>query len=494
MPRHSTEGNIFMSSRANQESVPFGKARFRAALVVVALWTAAALGAQTMPDTNAFVRVSPRDPRYFELSNGQPYLPNGLNLVGSPPMEEMESVLDAMARNRVNYCRVWLNHGSSFFEHQKSGVFDEAVARNLDRFLALARERGIRVKLCLEYFRDIKPEKTIWHDNPLHHQANGGPFTGMSDFLESDRGLAQFKEKLAWYRKRVGDNPTVFAWELWNEMDCVKGDWLPWTRTMLAELHRLFPQNLAVQSLGSFDNESKRQRYQALTALPGNDVAQVHRYLDLGAKWDVCHGPMDVLAAEAVRELLSYQTGKPVILAETGGVEPSHSGAFKLYDKDPEGTLLHDAIWAPFMAGAAGTGQTWWWSKYVAPHNLWWQFARFAEAVEGIDPPAEASEPLMIEHPRLRVYVLHGKRTMLAWCRDKQNDWRSELRDGLAPETLTAEVVDFSSCLPGSATGTWRTYDPWTDRWQDSTADHGKLTLPTFRRSIVVRSERGNTR
>jgi hypothetical protein len=32
----------------------------------------------------------------------------------------------------------------------------------------------------------------------------------------------------------------------------------------------------------------------------------------------------------------------------------------------------------------------------------------------------------MVAHPRLRVYMLTGKRTTLFWCRDTHNDWRSE--------------------------------------------------------------------
>ena len=31
-----------------------------------------------------FVRVSPRDPHYFETDDGRPYVPNGLNVI-SPP-------------------------------------------------------------------------------------------------------------------------------------------------------------------------------------------------------------------------------------------------------------------------------------------------------------------------------------------------------------------------------------------------------------------------
>ena len=42
---------------------------------------------------------------------------------------------------------------------------------------------------------------------------------------------------------------------------------------MLAELHRLFPKHLAMQSIGSFDDLSYRERlYRPLCVLPGNDI------------------------------------------------------------------------------------------------------------------------------------------------------------------------------------------------------------------------------
>jgi hypothetical protein len=445
-----------------------------------------------MKDNKAFVRVSPRDCRYFELDNGKPYVPIGLNLVGAPEPGDFEKVLDTMARSRLNYCRIWLNRGSFLIEREQSGIFDEAAANNLEKFLELARARAIRVKICLEYFRAVTAKKTDFFDNTIHHQANGGPYADMPDFLQSDKGIKQFKKKMAWYRNRIGDNPTVYAWELWNEMNCVGpiAAWAPWTRKMLAELHRLFPKNMAVQSLGSFDRQEFRCMYGVLVTLSGNDSAQVHRYLDLGARWEVCHGPMDILVAEAVRELQALAPEKPVVLAESGAVEPCHSGPFKLYSKDKEGVLLHDLIWAPFMAGAAGPGQSWHWDRYVEPNKLWWHFARFAEAIEGIDPPAEVFEPMMIEHKRLRVYVLRGKNTLLAWCRDKENDWRSELEEGKPPEILKNLELDLSSCLSATPVGQMRAYDPWSGTWKELQPDVAKIILPAFRRSMVIRMEK----
>jgi hypothetical protein len=223
----------------------------------------------------------------------------------------------------------------------------------------------------------------------------------------------------------------------------------------------------------------------------GNDVLQVHRYLDLGASLEVCHGPADVLAADAVREIRAFGVNKPILLAESGAVEPSHTGPFKLYAKDNAGIILHDVLFAPFFAGAAGPGHIWHWDAYVDRNDLWHHFARFAEAIDGIDPPAEGFQPGTVEHPRLRVYVLQGKRTCLIWCRDKQNTWQTELADGRPPKPVKETATEVDLPPDWTAEAMVRVYDPWGDRWGRIKPDGRRIRLPTFSRSIVLRIERG---
>jgi hypothetical protein len=309
----------------------------------------------------------------------------------------------------------------------------------------------------------------------------------MDDWFNSEASRAQFREKLDWYAARYGSDPIVFGWELWNEVNAVRSRaYLPWTVVMLDELHQRFPKNLAMQSLGSFDRPQNRDPYQGLVRLDANDVAQVHRYLDLGANLEVCHGPVDVLTADAIRELIAMEPGKPIVLAESGAVEPSHAGPFKLYKKDQAGIILHDVVFAPFFAGAAGTGQCWHWQDYVDQNKLWWQFGRFANVVEGLDPAAEDLRPMMLAHPDLRVYVLKGRNTTLAWCRDVENTWQTELANGVPPRQLREVTIDMSP-LGGLAEVIVRVYDPWNDLWTDIEPDGDAITLPAFRRSMVVK-------
>ena len=458
-----------------------------------------ALAADTAADS--FVRVSPRDARYLELSNGQPYVPIGLNMVHPDARESdaaaglrcMETWFQQLSTNGGNYVRIWISSGFFDVEHERSGVYDEAQAKRIEATLALAKQYGIRAKLCLEHFRSLDPNsKQTWAQKLMHRADRGGPATDMNDFFTGERSRAQFKAKLAWLMQRFGNRPEIFGWELWNEVNAVSAKsaaFTPWTEEMLAELHRLSPKNLAVQSLGSYDRTSARDLYRRHSLMAGNDLAQVHRYLDCGAQWDICHAPVDVLAADAVREMLAFQPGKPVLLAESGAVEPSHAGPFKLYAKDTEGIILHDVLFAPFFAGAAGPGHCWHWNQYVDRNNLWWQIGRFAAAVKDLDPPAENFQPSMPAHPRLRVYQLQGKHTLLLWCRDGANTWQSELAEGKQPEMLTGQTLDLAAALRGVNVKHVKIYDPWQNRWSGGLLGNGKLTLPAFSRSIVVRIE-----
>ncbi len=439
-----------------------------------------------------FVRVSPRHSSYLELTDGSPYIPIGLNMIAPPggaqaDEEEAFRTFDAwlreLSKNRGNYIRVWLSNPFGDVAPETRGVYDEARAKRIDRMLALCRRYRIRVKMTMEHFRSIGGGRQAWADKPLHHVDQGGAARDIADFFDGEPSRQRFRKKIRWYADRYGNDPIIFGWELWNEVNAVRGgDYLTWTEAMLPELRRAFPKNLSLQSLGSFDRARAREYYRPHSLFRDNGLAQVHRYLDLGAELEVCHGPVDVLAADAVRELLGYGPAKPVILAESGAVEPKHAGPFRLYAADKHGVILHDVLFAPFFSGSAGPGQIWHWDQYVARNGLWWQFGRFAEAVRDLDPPAERFTPVLEEAGRLRVYRLEGRRTTLVWCRDRLNDWRSELDRGQPPEALEGIRIP----APGYE-GPVRFYDPWNGQWSDGRAASGSVTLPRFSRSIVLR-------
>ncbi len=445
-------------------------------------------------ENDSFVQVCPQDNRYFQLSNGSPYIPIGLNMIAPSGRNEEESLatmelwIENLSMNRGNYIRLWLSNNFFDVEHERSGQYDTEKAKRIDSVLDIARKHNVRVKMTVEHFRHFFGNTQSWAAKPLHHVSQGGPAESIDDFFQGRTSREQFKKKLRWYADRYGSDPTIFAWELWNEMDTVRGKgYVEWTEEMLAELQKLFPYNMATQSYGSFDNAGKRDRYRTLSLMQNNDFANVHRYLDLGASLDVCKGPVDILAADAIREIQSYKPEKPVLLAESGAVEPSHSGPFKLYRKDTAGIILHDVLFAPFFTGAAGTGQIWHWDYYVAANNLWFQFDRFAETVKEIDPTTEAFEPIILDHPRLRIYALKGRHTFLAWCRDSQNTWQTELADGKRPETVANTTLSMPNINENINQSVVAFYDPWSNKWSQGGIKQNSILLPDFKRSIILK-------
>jgi hypothetical protein len=202
---------------------------------------------------------------------------------------------------------------------------------------------------------------------------------------------------------------------------------------------------------------------------------------------EVCQMPMDIICSSAVEELLTYNTGKPVILAETGAVEPGHSGPSKFYPVDTAGILLHDILFAPFFSGSAGAGMSWHWESYVDKNDLWFHFGRFNAVINGIDPVAENFSAKRAETDKLRIYALNGNKTNLVWLRDKNNTWQTELRDGKAAELISGLKFDLNTELGEVYSGTVETYDPWADRWSEVKIDGSTVVLPDFKRSLVLR-------
>lgn len=438
---------------------------------------------------NSFVQISKKNPFYFELSNGDPYVVSGPCLSGAADMETMHSYLKKLSENGGNFARVWLCH--RLFEVEKAfGVYDETQAKKIDQVLDWATQYNLKLKLCLDNTRQIIPDPNAWFNKPQYHVENGGPFENIDEYINSKIGKTAYLNRLQFYSKRYGDHPSVFGWELWNEMNGIMCKGLrEWNDYMLPKVKRMFPKNLVLQSLGSFDMESRRPDYAYINRLSSNDVAQIHRYIDAHATLDVCMGPMDTLASNAINELKSYHIQKPMLLAEVGAVLPNHTGPSDLYPLDKEGSLMHDMLFAPFFAGAAGSGNSWHWDHYIDKNDLWFHFARFNESVKGINPIEENFVPTTLYHQRFRIYALIGNKTMLVWCRDVENDWNSEFREGKKPEEIINETINFSSLISSSQIRNATIYNPWDNKWS-TIAKNSIVSLPAFKRSMVIKIEK----
>lgn len=444
-----------------------------------------------------FVQQSRREPRYFENEDGSTYLPIGLNLCfirDSERRTEEENLgiyrswMTEFAKNGGNFIRIWL--GVPFFDimPERAGEFSEKNLSHIRFVVDLAEKLGIRIKFTLEHFRRIgegnDPEGfpgVVDFHKPLYQ----GMVSNMREYLASAECRRLYLAKAQRLAEAgFGESKAVIAWELWNEINCIGGgkETEQWSEYMIEKLSGIFPHQMIVQNLGSFSGATAYLCYDPLARLSGNGFLQVHRYLDPGAELDVCRGAMDVLCTDSIRELHDRNAHCPLILAECGAVEANHARYSDLYALDKEGTLLHDMLFAPFFAGSAGCGQPWHWDHlYIQRHHLLFHFARFAEAVSGVDPVEEAFVPYHTETHRLRILGLRGRHQTLMWCRDKRSDWKSELVEGNAAEVLRGERI------PLEGNGKCVCYLPWEDRKIPGSIRDGWCELPEFRRSIVIK-------
>ena len=435
--------------------------------------------------------VSKVDSRYLADAEDKTFVPVGCNVCfdrNANSSEKARALFDGwmtkFAANGGNFMRVWLSAPFVDVMPERAYEFSDEATDNLKWLVSRAEALGIKLKFTFENFRrlgprdDADPSKgIISFKNPvyaLHVQT-------MRDVFTSQKCFDIYLAKARHVADAVGRSDAVIAVELWNEINSVGGfDFNTvgdWSQRMLAELKKMFPGKMTLQNVGSFSLPQGFLLYDWLAGISGNDFMQAHRYLDPGAELDVCRGPMDIIAADAVRELLDRRPDRPTILAEVGAVKANHAGPSELYRKDTMGMLLHDEIFAPFFAGSAGSGQPWHWDhQYIDGNNLWWHFSRFAEAVKGVDPAVEHFRPFHTETHRLRIWGLRGERITLLWCRDKANTWENELVCGVSPEVISGERIPFK--------GDFKCYLPWENRWEN--VERGSK-LPDFTRSIVVR-------
>ena len=450
-----------------------------------------------------FIDISKIDDHYFADESGKTWIPIGCNICffrGSEQYPE-ETVLEtykewltSFAEAGGNFVRIWL--GVPFLDvmPQKLGEYDAKVTDRIRFIIKLCEKLGIKIKFTFEHFRRIIPSQqdaesfpgVVRFDKPIYSALADS----VSEFYASEECRKIYLDRARYFAEQgFGDSPAVIAWELWNEinttapMDRVA----EWSDYMIPELQKIFPKQMIVQNLGSFSGPAAYQLYDYLAQVKGNGYLQAHRYLDPGAEIEVCTGPMDCLCFDAIRELRERNGHIPTILAEVGAVEKNHSRYSHLYELDKEGTLLHDGIFAPFFSGSAGCGQFWHWDHlYIHKHRLWYHFSRFAEAIKGLDPAAEHFKPFHTSTKRTRVYGLIGEKTIVFWVRDKASSWQSELDEGKAPETISGEKLrvygndQVCDC-----------YLPWEDRHETVSLKNGFCEFPDFKRSLVVRFNRG---
>ena len=452
----------------------------------------------SVPSNNIeFVRVSTENPRYFETTDGHPWIPVMINFImpnGQEPevFKKVDAYFKHFSENGGNAMRIWISSPFLEIEDTKVGEYSQIKFNRIDSVLSLATKYGIRLKFTLQHIRTIKPEgKDVasWSNRAFMAVENGGPFKGISDYINTPAGKSAYINRAKALSKKYKDNKQIFSWELWNEMDAVdENDWFSFSTQLLDSVKILFPNHLIAQTLGSMHSLDADYRYEKLIPMKNNEFITVHRYLDPGSDWgqyENVHGPIDLLISTAIQSVYRNEFNKPVVANEHGAVEGNHAGPNKLYAKDSLGVFIHDMIFAPFFCGASGSGAMWHWDSYVEKQNLWFHYKRFNNAIKGIDPVKEKFVPFTFNTDSVRCYGIKGNTSSMVWCRDSRNNWKTELEQDILPEIKKDFSIELAAITNKNYTSV-KVYDSWNDEWTEVKIVKGTIKMPAFLRSVVL--------
>ena len=152
-----------------------------------------------------------------------------------------------LSQNGGNYVRIWLSQSFWDIEEKAAGKYSDDRVKRIDRFIEMARKYKLRIKLTLEHFRSVTLEENPqrWATKFVYHTSNGGPLDSTRQYLTSPEGHQLFLNKVDFYKQRYGSDTMFFGWELWNEMNAVKGPedsiFFDWNIRMLREVKSRFP-------------------------------------------------------------------------------------------------------------------------------------------------------------------------------------------------------------------------------------------------------------
>ncbi|MCY3021853.1 MAG: DUF5060 domain-containing protein [Planctomycetota bacterium] len=322
--------------------------------------------------SHGFVRCGDGQPRLFELDDGTPYFPVGMNVCWGRNTQDYERWLGKLEANGCTWARLWIGPWDLFTLENTTGLgrYDQAAAWRLDYVTELAERKGIYLMFCLESFNSLRASapNEYWQGCP-YNSANAGPCNIPEEFFTNAEARRLFRQRLRYITARWGYSTHVFAWELWNEVDIIEeyvaAEVAPWHAEMARCLKRLDPNRHMITT--SFANSPGDP---AVDGLREMSFVQTHSY-----------GAADI-AGELRRYCLdkAARYRKPHIVGEFGlDADAKGNG------QDPEGEHMHEGIWASSLSLAAGTAMIWWWDNYIEPRNLYHHYKPLARFFAGVD-------------------------------------------------------------------------------------------------------------
>jgi hypothetical protein len=422
--------------------------------------------------------------------DGQPYIPVGINCAwpdegGSAQYAGWLQQLSAAGGNAT---RLWLVHyfGGTAPEWSQSQVNDgyhglgrysqESGAR-VDRILQEASRLGVRVMLSLWTFGDFSAD---WNDNP-YAVGGGGFLAHPQEFFTDARAQEAARRLLRYAIARWGAYRSLWAWELWNEVDnCdafADGPVAAWHHAMALTIRGLDSHHHLITTSYRFPPPGCAC---SAFADPALDLAQLHAYLP---------ELLATLRDGGVRLAIFH---KPWLAGEAGlSVSPDAIAA------DPTGLHLHDALWAGLFAGSCGGAMPWWWDVYVDRRSLWRHCQGAARFTQGESLATLAEVAARTDQVDTQVLARADRQRLWAWVHTPRRVVGDPLGISLTRYARDAVPAASAITIDHGRAGWWHVtwYDTYDGSWLGEAAVHEPsgtrlhLPLPPYRDEVALKAE-----
>ena len=400
-------------------------------------------------DNPGLLQVSRKDNRFFEFDNGEPFFGIGHNVCWADSTNrtlDFDRYFSKMQEAGENLSRVWFSSWDMQIEGEKLDAYRLDNAWRMDYVLDLAMKSGIYVQLCFDNFHDYRNEEAI-KLNP-YFKDNGGPISFSFEFFTNPEAKKHYKHRLRYTVSRWGHLPSVFAWELCNEIDYAAGgsptalhDIVEWTREMSQYIREIDPYDHLITI------STAERVWPELWDLPDIDFAQRHTYIhDSAESRDPAEDDASKLVAEVSDGIAHH--GKPFFIGEFGYTSDGGTPS-SLNNDDKFGIALHNAIWASTFSGAAATASNWWWDTYVHPNDLYYHYSALAKFVRDID--WTGGEWRIIregEDSSVRIRGIANATEAYLWIQQPGNSWNELLvanQESQGLKDVTLQVTNLTS-------------------------------------------------
>jgi hypothetical protein len=309
-----------------------------------------------------FLRLDRAHPNRFVWDNGEPYYPLGVNLgwqLGG--ISSMAEQIEKLSKSGVTWTRIWASNWDGknpFWPTGESStppdrLWEPAFAR-WNGIFATCEKSGVALQMVLHnhgsWSSVVNPD---WPHHPWN-EARGGFLRRASDFFTHREARRRTKMWLRHAVARYAHSPSLFAWELFNEVEFTDAGLarrasriVAWHEEMAGYIRSLDPYGHPVTTSAMRAPSGVWQTV---------DFAQAHVYADR-------IGP--------AIERVAPPRGKPVFVGEFG------HGKLGLFEPRK---ILREGLLAGMLQNHAAPPMYWYWDL-VEKDDLYREFEIVAEVI-----------------------------------------------------------------------------------------------------------------